>query len=88
MMIQYPLGATCLANKQCQQIQGKYLPHFLSKMGINRMTANALRHGPALYGGMDIFNLETEQGVSHVRLAVSHLRKNDEVGRMLQMLFN
>jgi hypothetical protein len=41
-MIQYPLGATCFTKKQCSQIQAKYLPTFLSKMGINRMTATAV----------------------------------------------
>jgi hypothetical protein len=42
MMIQYPLGVTCFSDKQCQQLQTKYLPYFLSKMGINRTTATAV----------------------------------------------
>jgi hypothetical protein len=33
---QYPLGATCFNHQQChQRLQAKYLPYFLSKMGIN-----------------------------------------------------
>jgi hypothetical protein len=46
MMIQYPLGATCFSSKQCNKIQARYLPTFLTKMGINRSTATAVRHGP------------------------------------------
>jgi len=42
MMIKYPLGATCFTKKQCSKIQGRYLPVFLSKMGINQMTATAV----------------------------------------------
>ena len=42
MMIQYPLGSTCFTVQQCAKIQAKYLPTFLSKMGINRMTATAV----------------------------------------------
>jgi hypothetical protein len=85
MMIQYPLGATCFSTKQCQQIQTKYLPYSLSKMGINRTTATAVRHGPAQYGGMEVFNLEMEQGIQHACLMISHLQKDDEVGRMFQI---
>jgi hypothetical protein len=84
-MIQYPLGATCFNSQQCHQLQTKYLPYFLSKMGINRTTATAVRHGPACYGGLEVFNLETEQGVQHASLIVSHLRKEDEVGQMLHL---
>jgi hypothetical protein len=84
MMIQYPLGATCFNTKQCKQLQARYLPTFLTKMGINRYTATAIRHGPTFYGGMDNFQLETEQGVLHTTLTVAHLRKDDEVGRMFQ----
>jgi hypothetical protein len=55
MMIQYPLGATCFTVKQCRKLQAKYLPAFLSKMGINQMTPTAIHHGPPHLGGMDIF---------------------------------
>jgi hypothetical protein len=83
MMIQYPLGATCFTTQQCQKLQAKYLPTFLSKMGINRSTTTAVRHGPPVYGGMDVFQLDTEQGVQHTSHTVAHLRKDDEVGKML-----
>jgi hypothetical protein len=33
---------------------------------------------------MDIFNLETEQAVQHAKLMISHLRHNNEIGRMIQ----
>ena len=84
-MIQYPLGVTCFTSQQCKQIQSKYLPTFLSKMGINRATATAVRHGPLHLGGFDIFNLETEQGVMATKMILSHTRKDDEVGKMLQI---
>ena len=85
MMIQYPLGATCFTKKQCGKIQAKYLPTFLSKMGINRMTATAVRNGPSDLGGMEVFQVETEQGVQHTKLMIAHLRKKDEIGRMLNI---
>ena len=84
-MIQYPLGATCFNDQQCKQIQSKYLPTFLSRMGINRATATAIQHGPLHLGGFDIFNLETEQGVMATKMVLSHIRKNNEAGKMLQI---
>jgi hypothetical protein len=85
MMIQYPIGATCFTKKQCDNIQAKYLPVFLSKMGINRTTSRAVRHGPPHLGGMDIYDLNTEQGVMHTKLVIAHLRKQDPVGRTLSI---
>ena len=34
---------------------------------------------------METFHLETEQGVQHSKLVLAHMRKNDEVGQMLQI---
>jgi hypothetical protein len=84
MKMQYPIGSTCFTSKQCTKIQARYLPTFLSRMGINKTTACAVRHGPQSLGGMDVFHLETEQAVQHTKLMVSHIRKKDEVGRMIQ----
>jgi len=84
MKLQYPIGATCFTHKQCNKLQARYLPAFLSRMGINCTTATAVRHGPSSLGGMDIFHLETEQAVQHTKMIISHLRKNDDVGKMIQ----
>jgi hypothetical protein len=32
---------------------------------------------------MEIFHLETEQAVQHVKLIMAHIRRDDEVGKML-----
>jgi hypothetical protein len=77
MKLQYPLRATCFSQKQCNKIQAQYLPTFLYKMGINRTTSTAVRHGPSRLGGMDIFHLETEQAVQHVKLLVGMMMTSD-----------
>jgi hypothetical protein len=73
MMIQYPLGATCFTIKQCAKIQARYLPTFLSKMGINCTMSTAICHGQSQLGGMIIFSLEMEQGVHQTKLVIAHL---------------
>ena len=53
-------------------------------MGIDRTTATAVRHGPTSLGVMNVIHLATEQAVEHTKLMISHLRKEDEIGRMIQ----
>jgi hypothetical protein len=60
-----PPWSDVLSRKQCNKIQARYLPTFLSKMGINRTTATAVRHGPISLGGMNLIHLKTEQAVEH-----------------------
>ena len=88
MIIQYPLDATCFSEQQCDRIQSKYLPTFLSRMGINRSMATAVRHGPLDFGGVDIFSLGTEQGIQHTKMLLSHVRKQDQVGQMIAISLN
>jgi hypothetical protein len=35
MKMPYPIGATCFTDKQCTNLQARYLPTFHSQMGIN-----------------------------------------------------
>jgi hypothetical protein len=52
-------------------------------MGINRSMAMAVQHGPLKLGGMEVFSLETEQGIQHTKMLLSHVKKQDQVGRMV-----
>jgi hypothetical protein len=68
MKLKYCFGATCFSKKQCDKLrQARYLPTFLSKMGINRTTATtAVQHGPTSLGGMNVMiHFETEQAVGN-----------------------
>lgn len=44
----------------------------------------AVQHGPYALGGTEVFHIETEQAVQHVKLLTSHLRKDDDIGQMMQ----
>jgi|JFJP01.1.fsa_nt_gi hypothetical protein len=75
------------AKTMCEDTS-KISSNFLSKMGIRHQayyTATAVLHGPQSLGGMDVFNIETEQAVQHTKLMVLNLpRVTSLVGRMLQ----
>jgi hypothetical protein len=63
------------AKTMCEDTS-KISSNFLSKMGIRHQayyTATAVLHGPQSLGGMDVFNIETEQAVQHPTLVVSNL---------------
>jgi len=53
---------TCFSKKQCENIQGRFHPMSLSKMGINRNMPKAVVSGPTRYGGLDIRELWTITG--------------------------
>jgi hypothetical protein len=53
-------------------------------MGINRTMATAVQRRLTSLGGMNVIHLETEQAVEHTKLMISHLRKEDKLGRMIQ----
>jgi hypothetical protein len=76
----YPLGATCFKEEECLEIQCKFLPTVLSKMGINRSTPTTVHSGPAMFAGMEVPELWTIQGSTENKLMISHLRKTDVVG--------
>ena len=46
------------------------------------------QHGLLHLGGFNGLNLETAQGVMKMKLVVSHIQWNDEVGQMLNISCN
>jgi hypothetical protein len=55
-------------------------------MGINQTTSTAVQHGPPHLGGMDVFVLDTAQGIHQTKMIIAHLRQqDDEVGNMLSI---
>ena len=77
------LPITCFTDKQCDDIQGTYLPTFLSHMGINQKTTQSIQSGPAIYSGMAIPKFKNTQGAGAGKLLISHLRKDDNVGQII-----
>jgi hypothetical protein len=81
--MEHTLPITCFSDQQCEAIQNTYLPTFLSKMGINRSTRTEVRTGPAIYTGMEVPEVRTTQAAGANKMMISHLRKNDLVGKSI-----
>jgi hypothetical protein len=67
----YPLGATCFKQEECLEIQQKFPPTILSKMGINESTPTNIRSGPAMFAGMKVPELWTIQGSTKNKLMIN-----------------
>lgn len=83
--VEYVLPTTCFTQPECLKIQRTFLPTFLSKMGIRRSTAEAIRSGPLRFGGMDEPEVWTVQGSGHDKMLIGSLRKDDVVGQTLNV---
>jgi hypothetical protein len=77
------LGALFLQERECDQIQGPALRATLSKLHLNRNTARSIIFGPQRYGGLNLPNLYTSQGISQLTLLIGHIRIGDDTGSLM-----
>jgi hypothetical protein len=69
----YPLSMCHLSQHQLHDLQKKYIPTLMNKMGMARTHAHALVFGPRLYGGICCNDLRIEQGLDTVQNLVRQL---------------
>jgi len=81
--ISYYLPLTTFTQKESKYIQAPAMSAFLPKIGLNRHTSRSIINGPASYGGLQIHDVYTEQGIGQTRLLIGHLRKGDQTSKLL-----
>jgi hypothetical protein len=62
------------AQHQLHNLQKKYIPTLMNKMGIARTHAHALIFGPKSYGGIGCSDLRIEQGLDAVQNLIRQFR--------------
>jgi hypothetical protein len=77
------LGALFLREQECITIQSPALQATLSKLHLNRNTSRAIIFGPPKYGGLNLPDLYTSQGISQLTLLLGHLRIGDATGSLM-----
>jgi hypothetical protein len=77
------LGALFLREQECVTIQSPALRATLSKPHLNKNTSCAIIFGPPTYGGLNLPNLYTSQGISQLTLLLGHLRIGDATGSLM-----
>jgi hypothetical protein len=82
---EYPLKVTTFSKREMESIQKPFIHLLLPKLGLNRHTPLAVIHGPMFRGGLGITPLEEIQIVKHFTSFQSHMRRNDNIGKGLQI---
>ena len=70
--LEYPLMATSMSKKQCDDIMKPIRSAALSALGSNRHLSLVVVHGPQRYQGMGIPDLWTVQGILKLWIAIQH----------------
>jgi hypothetical protein len=70
----YPLSMCHLNLHQLHDLQKKYIPTLMNKIGIQRTHAHALVFGPRAYGGLGCNDLLIEQGMDSVQNLIRQLQ--------------
>ena len=70
----YPLAMCHLSETQLHDLQKKYIPALLNKIGIIRTHAHALVFGPSSYGGIGCNDLRIEQGLDSIENLIRQFR--------------
>jgi hypothetical protein len=70
----YPLSMCHLSQHQLHDLQKKYIPTLMNKIGLARTHAHVLVFGPRSYGGIGCNDLRLEQGLDAVQNLVRQLR--------------
>lgn len=72
-----------LSQTQCTTIQSPALCATLSKLHLNRHTSRAIVFGPSEYGGLEMPELYTSEGIGQLRLLMGHLRLRDKTASLI-----
>lgn len=81
----YALPVTTFSKKDLTQQQKYGIRAVLNKLGVSSKFPRAVAYGPTKLGGMNLKNLETEQGVLQVMSYIDGVYKNNNVGKMMRI---
>jgi hypothetical protein len=82
----YPLSMCHLSQHQLHDLQKKYIPTLLNKIGIIRTHAHSLVFGPRSHGGIGCNDLRLEQGLDSVQNLIRQMR-TPGYGKQLATIF-
>ena len=67
------------------QVQYKVVQSILKKWHVQSTLPTAIRHGPAEFGGLGIYDLRTEAGLEAIKFFRDSIYANPENGKLLRM---
>ena len=79
----YVLPSVAADEENLASVQASMLSTALQKLGASKTTPTAIRHGPHLYGGLNLVDLRTESGISQIRFLRHAIYSGSEAGKLL-----
>jgi hypothetical protein len=83
--MRYGLAAVALDEEVLRQVQSKVIQSILKKLHVQSMIPTAIRHGPAEFGGLDIYDLRTEAGLEAIKFFRDSLFSGSENGKLIRL---
>lgn len=83
--IQYGLSAVALDEETLGHVQSKVVQSILKKWKVQSTITTAIQHGPAEYGGLDIYDLCTEAGLEAIKFFRDAVYTGSENRKLLFM---
>ena len=84
--LRYISSVVGFTKKQCAQINNQVVLQCLPAAGYNRHFPREVVYGPARFGGMQWESLRLLQVIEKVKFFLCHLRREDKLGKLLQIL--
>jgi hypothetical protein len=72
-ILSYSMAATTLEDKSLHMVTQKLYHTLLPKLGFNRHFPKVLITAPRCFGGMDLMDLQSQQGYAHLDTIIRHL---------------
>jgi hypothetical protein len=83
--MRYGLAAVALDEEVLGTVQSKVVQSILKKLNVQSTIPTAIRHGPAEFGGLDIYDLRTESGLEAIKFLRDSVYSDSENGKLLRM---
>jgi hypothetical protein len=83
--MRYGLAALAVDEEVLGQVQSKIVQSILKKRHAQSTIPTAIRHGPAEFGGLGIYDLRTDAGLEAIKFFRDSIYANSENGKLLRM---
>ena len=83
--MRYGLAAVAVDEEVLGQVQSKIVQSILKKWHVQSTIPTAIRHGPAEFGGLGIYDIRTEAGLEAIKIFRGSIFANSENGKLLRM---
>jgi hypothetical protein len=83
--MRYGLAAVATDEEVLGTVQSRVVQAILKKLHVQSTIPTAIRHGPAEFGGLEIYDLRTESGIESIKFFRDAIYSGSENGKLLRL---